>query len=641
MRVHVCILFFLFSGAFSFSQKPQKGYIEDSIQLNKLLKKIDSTYYSGQFDSTLYYLKECYGKVRQKKHPYYLSKFFLYYGLYYRNHTLYNFKKALVMYEKSLYWAKKENNLELIERINYSKLTVYLDIFNNSSTKLNQSNLVKQVYENIFFSELTKSKVHLYKSIDLLKDVYFRYNQDSIYYSSFDKYFRTSPLSPESINYQVFYFGYYLHNKDFKNAVKCFESLNKLYKNREISELVYSYYINIFMNESLNNTYISNLVSKKLKPRLKFLPGPSDSLTYYINFTRLYINLNEIEKANYYLKLTENHLKTRKDIPISFQFAHFKNKQKLFEANENFTESAKVYEKIILISQNMQKDFDKLNLSIVQEKISNDIRIKKSQQAILNKKRESELQLAQKNNEIKSQAIVAALMALIISIISFQFFRYRSQNQKLKTLTTFQSESLGVLNRDLYIPVRDIYNKIIELLSLEQLTSDKVRHNTKIILANLTNLLLSLDSLLYWPHSQQNSFQINPVDCQLIDILEEVVELLEPIISINDIKISNHIDPSHECRFDDTHLRIIIQILTHHILLNTPKGGTIIFSSLKDTTLTSLIIKNEQNTEENKKIASNINGIGVEVAKNLLDINKGKMKSNDSLKQTEFVLTFY
>lgn len=277
-RAYLFMFILLICCNFSHSQssrnKPESNYSKDTTYIRSILTKITTLYYDSQHDSVLIYLNKISSFSKKKKIDVFNPEIYFQYGQYYRGHTQYNWNKALEMFNKSLYWAKRRKDNVFIEEINYKKLTIYSDIFLGSSTStVNQGQLVKQLYENIRFSEISKSKKSLYKTIYLFKDIYYTYKQDSSYYSFFDKHLKVNPLPPTSINYQIIYFGYFIYKKDLQKARNCFEELSKFHAKKELSDMVYAYYINDMMRESLSYPPLSSIIAAQLKPRLYLLPG--------------------------------------------------------------------------------------------------------------------------------------------------------------------------------------------------------------------------------------------------------------------------------------------------------------------------------------------------------------------------------
>lgn len=635
-RAYLFMFILLICCNFSHSQssrnKPESNYSKDTTYIRSILTKITTLYYDSQHDSVLIYLNKISSFSKKKKIDVFNPEIYFQYGQYYRGHTQYNWNKALEMFNKSLYWAKRRKDYVFIEEINYKKLTIYSDIFLGSSTStVNQGQLVKQLYENIRFSEISKSKKSLYKTIYLFKDIYYTYKQDSSYYSFFDKHLKVNPLPPTSINYQIIYFGYFIYKKDLQKARNCFEELSKFHAKKELSDMVYTYYINDMMRESLNYPPLSSIIAAQLKPRLYLLPGRTDSLTYYNNFATLLIKKRQFKDAEHYSQLAKILIEKTPNLSITHRYDFLINQLSIFEHENKIKQSVEIYKKIIPIKDSLNSLFAGFNLILLQEQVSSDLKLKEFQKEIELKKYESEQFQAQKQREFIALILLIFTLFGVIGIIGYQINKNRKQTSTLLQLTSTQNTLFGVIGHDLRSPVLAAYTNIKKVINNPDLTIEEIRSSLNSKVVRLNTLLLTLDNLLYWSNSQQKSFKRKPIQCNLLEIVEECLELLETNLELNGQYIVNEIDPSLECIIDENHFKIIIRNLLQNAIKFSPTGGTITLSSGTQAPFVFISILDSgpgfNNTSNSKQKGS---GLGLTLVKSLLEINKGEFEAIDT-----------
>ncbi|MBB3840135.1 signal transduction histidine kinase [Runella defluvii] len=621
-----------FSHSQSTRNKPANNYSKDTTYIRSILTKITTLYYDAQHDSVLIYLDKISSFSKKNKIDVFNPEIYFQYGQYYRGHTQYNWNKALEMFNKSLYWAEKRKDNLFIEEINYKKLTVYSDIFLGSSTsEASQGNLVKQLYENIRFSEISKSKKSLYKTIYLFKDIYYTYKQDSSYYSFFDKHLKSNPLPPTSINYQIIYFGYFIYKKDIENAKKCFENLTRFHANKELSDMVYAYYISDMMRESLSYPSLNSQIASQLKPRLYLLPGRTDSLTYYNNFATYYIKRKQFNEANYCNLLAKNILLKHPTLSITHRYDFLINQLSVLEQKNELKKSVDVYKNLIPIKDSLNRLFAGFNLILLQEQVASDLKLKEFQKEIELKKYESEQFQAQKLKEFSGLILSIVILFISLIVIGIQIRKNRKQTNTLLQLTSTQNTLFGVIGHDLRSPVLAAYTNIKRVINNPELTAEEIRNSLHSKMVRLNTLLLTLDNLLYWSNSQQKSFKRKPVQCNLLEIVEECLELLETNIELNELSIVNEVDPTLECIMDENHFKIIIRNLLQNAIKFSPNGTSITITSGTQPPFITLSILDSGpgfgNTANSKQKGS---GLGLTLVQSLLEINNGEFETTDT-----------
>lgn len=636
MRAYLFLFILLICCNLSHSQsarnKSISSYTKDTTYIRSVLSKITTLYYDAKHDSVLIYLDKISSFSKKNKIDIFNPEIYFQYGQYYRGHTQYNWNKALEMFNKSLYWARKRKDNEFIEEINYKKLTIYSDIFLGSSTShAKQGDLVKQLYENIRFSEISKSKKSLYKTIYLFKDIYYTYKQDSSYYSFFDKHLKNNPLTPTSVNYQIIYFGYFIYKKDLQKARNCFEELSKFHAKKELSDMVYAYYINDMMRESLNYPSLSSIIATQLKPRLNQLPGRTDSLTYYNNFSTFYLKKQQFSYAEKYTQLAKNLIDKTPNLSITHRYDFLINQLSLLEYKNELKKSVEIYKKIIPIKDSLNSLFAGFNLILLQEQIASDLKLKEFQKEIELKKYESEQFQIQKFREFSGLILSIVILLISLIIIGIQIRKNRKQTNTLLELTSTQNTLFGVIGHDLRSPVLAAYTNIKKVVNNPALTAEEIRNSLHSKMVRLNTLLLTLDNLLYWSNSQQKSFKRKPVQCNLLEIVEECLELLETNIELNELSIVNEVDPALACIIDENHFKIIIRNLLQNAIKFSPTGGSITLTSDTQPPFVTISVLDSGpgfgNTGNSKQKGS---GLGLTLVQSLLEINNGEFETTDT-----------
>lgn len=344
MKVFIIILSLLVGGLCfthdSFSKSVTVQHKKDSLQIVYFINKAQQCYSEALYDSLFIYNNKCFNLAIKTKKTTFYPKIYLYYALYYRGKKNRDMEKAINMCNSALHWAILNKNLEEIEIINYRKLTIYTDIYYITNNEKNQTRLSKQIFENIRFSKISKSDKHLYKTLFLLKELYSLYIYDKKFASYYNNEIFNTPIPKNDANYNYVYFDIYINQGKYNLALNCFKQLKKNVINKSISDVIYSYYINVMLAKSIDIPVIANIISNELITKLDKLTGSTDSIMYYNSFTKLSLIKGNIKKAIYFnLKAKKTIENNQKNTPLAIKYLYNTYSEEIFEKQFNFKKS--------------------------------------------------------------------------------------------------------------------------------------------------------------------------------------------------------------------------------------------------------------------------------------------------------------
>jgi len=268
-------------------------------------------------------------------------------------------------------------------------------------------------------------------------------------------------------------------------------------------------------------------------------------------------------------------------------------------------------------------------------------------------KENSLLQLESKNKgrQIKLITILALLIIIFISVITFVIYKNRNKililNKQLSELNKTKDKLFGIISHDLRSPLSST-QMLSYLLSHKNLSNEEVKKYAAelgIIASSTSNLL---DNTLNWAHSQLNGISINKSWIELAPVLGECMELMKPQLMHKNISIRLTMADEVKILADEEVLKFVIRNLLGNAIKYTPTEGEIEIyfdgelMKFSDTgvgiPIQVLTVIND--SKINQTIESTIGtaqekgtGLGVMLVKTYLNAHGGKITAENNLNQ--------
>ncbi len=197
--------------------------------------------------------------------------------------------------------------------------------------------------------------------------------------------------------------------------------------------------------------------------------------------------------------------------------------------------------------------------------------------------------------------------------VGYDITEIKENQQKLKELNETKDKFFSIISHDLIGPFNTIVGLSDLLLSDYNSYDDRKKKNIiKQIYGSSTSMYKMLANLLNWASTQTGTIEYTPIDFKLKEIVDEVVNILNPQATEKSITIINNIRDDDWVVADPMMTNTVIQNLIANSVKFTNKGGEI--------NIYSQIMKNEF------LISISDNGIGIkrEIIDSIFTINKEK-----------------
>ncbi|MBL7817980.1 MAG: tetratricopeptide repeat-containing sensor histidine kinase [Saprospiraceae bacterium] len=229
---------------------------------------------------------------------------------------------------------------------------------------------------------------------------------------------------------------------------------------------------------------------------------------------------------------------------------------------------------------------------------------------------EAEKDLLIKQNEIDRQKVFTLLglvIALLLSlgvVVVYRFYKREQQTkQELATLNATKDRLFALISHDLLSPVANFKN-VLSLTEWGLLSQSEFTSISKNLTIKANNLHNMFENVLYWAISQMQGIKAKREPVKIADIINEQVELLQPIAKSKQIEIQQLIPNDLTIELDKNHLALIIRNLLQNALKFTNANGIISFNAQK-TTNNQSPITNNPTTEGRYLIEIKDNGVGM------------------------------
>ncbi len=197
--------------------------------------------------------------------------------------------------------------------------------------------------------------------------------------------------------------------------------------------------------------------------------------------------------------------------------------------------------------------------------------------------------------------------------VGYDITEIKENQQKLKELNETKDKFFSIISHDLIGPFNTIVGLSDLLLSDYNSYDDRKKKSIiKQIYGSSTSMYKMLANLLNWASTQTGTIEYTPIDFKLKEIVDEVVNILNPQANEKSITIINNIRDNDWVVADPMMTNTVIQNLIANSVKFTNKGGEI--------NIYSQIMKNEF------LISISDNGIGIkrEIIDSIFTINKEK-----------------
>ena len=235
----------------------------------------------------------------------------------------------------------------------------------------------------------------------------------------------------------------------------------------------------------------------------------------------------------------------------------------------------------------------------------------------------------------------------------------QQQNNQLQELNSAKDKFFSIIAHDLRSPFQSLLSSS-ELLAteIESLSSDEIKLSSVGLNSSLKNLYGLLENLLQWSMMQRDMLEYKPVNLNLYDIVNKIIEISNQSAMKKKISVSNNVDPGAFVYADVNMLRSVIQNLITNAIKFTPREGRVIVSStVKDGFVevsiqdTGIGIKPEKSSKlfnfntiftTNGTDGEKGTGLGLPLCKEFIEMHGGKIwVESESGKGSKFKFTLH
>ena len=156
----------------------------------------------------------------------------------------------------------------------------------------------------------------------------------------------------------------------------------------------------------------------------------------------------------------------------------------------------------------------------------------------------------------------------------------QQQYTQLQELNSSKDKFFSIIAHDLRNPFQSLLSSS-ELLATEidSLSQDEIKFFSRALNDSLRNLYILLEHLLQWSMMQRNMIEFKPVNLNLFDLVNKIIEISNQSAVKKNISISNNVDAGVFVIADIDMLRSVVQNLITNAIKFTLSDGLIIVSS--------------------------------------------------------------
>lgn len=567
---------------------------------------------------------------------------------YFRTKKQYN--EAIKMAQSAIDFGKRNKQYADTERAGYMLAVIYADRAYTSGSKQEQVVSIRQLFENISFSQKHQSFTQIANSYNLLFSTYRDNGNDSLAYLYLEKWL-SYRKNPKEKNLRLTFLGNSLDlNLYRKRKAEAKTDLAQLLDFTPQKEEVGLY---LFVLSEATKACIkfgefeqAYSIIQKIQHNAQLMSEMDDERKMLFNCERTTIYLH---KKNYRLAQQAHEqalfISKKKQLAFGDRLRLLLNQQKLFEHQKRFEEALVLNKRIHTMQDSLTSEQFSFELAASEERLEHE-----NKERIFNQ----QLKIQQLENQRKTQQLslsqyimwatllILAFLSVVVIIIALQMKQIKKQAAALKELNANKDRLFGIIGHDLRSPVIHLQ---VSLTTMLHKIPEKYTELTGIVseqAARANRLLSTLDNLLYWSITQREKINVYPRTAPIQDFVEEALDWLEQSRLQTGVTVYTDIDPSHHIFVDDNHLRIILRNLLQNAYKFTPAGGQVRLSAraAEDTIELSIQDTGPGFKEVPKNDKKRGTQLGLKLVRELLAANHSTIQIESSSKGTLIRLSF-
>ena len=184
--------------------------------------------------------------------------------------------------------------------------------------------------------------------------------------------------------------------------------------------------------------------------------------------------------------------------------------------------------------------------------------------------------------------ISLAIMGFTAILLKQNYDKERSKVEQnaveLKSLNATKDKFFSIISHDLRNPLSNLLGLSRQLrTNIDKYSSEEILERVTLIEESSKRGYELLENLLEWSMSQTGNIQFNPIELNLLNVIDECVLVLENQITIKKINLINEVDKESIIRADYNMVKIVLRnLLTNAVKYSHPGGKVIIMSDLNE-----------------------------------------------------------
>lgn len=257
-----------------------------------------------------------------------------------------------------------------------------------------------------------------------------------------------------------------------------------------------------------------------------------------------------------------------------------------------------------------------------------------------------------------SLVVILFLIVLLLVILYQDYKRKKQLNSQLTLLNQTKDKLFSIISHDLRGPISAFsgLNRIIKM-HIRKKQHDKLESMTGQIDKSVTSISLLLDNLLNWAAQQQENFPHHPESTLTNDLINHVIEILQPSANEKLINIQTEFSGSTEIWVDRNSTMTILRNLINNAIKFTPEGGSITIKAREEGNDVAIQISDSGIGMNEEKIQNLFHfgrhkstygtsgekglGLGLQLVYEFVQLNGGNIEVQSKLNEgTQFELRF-